>query len=188
MALIRTFIAIEIPDTFKQEVDRLIVKLKHYAPEVRWVRAANLHFTLRFLGDVDEVNIPKLSDSLNNRLNNQNTFKIKLSGLGCFPNMKRPRVIWLGAAGDMDSLKQTANQVETACRDTGFGKGDKSFSAHLTIGRIKQPRELEPLINKLNEIEFTSDDFEVERVTIFRSDLSPRGPKYTSLAKIFLSR
>ncbi len=178
----------EIPQELKQEVDRLIVKLKSDAPEIRWVRAANLHFTLRFLGDVEESDIPGLTELVNKHTENQTAFKIRLSGLGCFPNMKRPRVVWLGADGETDNFKQTAYKVESACREAGFGKGDKPFSPHLTIGRIKNSRGLEDFIKTLPDVKFTSEEFEVDHLVVFRSDLSPRGPRYTSLARVYLAK
>ncbi len=187
MAKIRTFIAVELPDELKQEVDKLIIKLKLFGPEVRWVRADNLHFTLRFLGDIDESKVPRLTDSIRKAIEKQKGFRLKLSGLGCFPNMKRPRVVWLGADGDMDFLKEAAHGVESACRECGFGKSDKPFSAHLTIGRIKNPRGLEPFIRQLEKTEFVSAEFDIDHVTIFKSDLSPRGPKYTPLTEIKLA-
>lgn len=186
MAKIRTFIAVEIPDELKKDADRLIVKLKPFGPEVRWVRAANLHYTLRFLGDIEQNEISKLSEAVKSNIASIKPFPLRLSGLGCFPNAKRPRVVWLGADGDLEAFKQLAYQVESACRNTGFGKGDKPFSAHLTIGRIRNPRGLESFIDRLQKVEYRSDEFEVKEVTVFKSDLSPRGPTYTPLAKLRL--
>ena len=186
MANIRTFIAIELPDELKQDVDKLIVGLKPFGPEVRWVRAANLHFTLRFLGDIEKNDIPKLNEHLQTHLSKISSFKLNLAGLGCFPNMRRPRVVWLGCDGDMEMLKQVAFQVESVCEAVGFGKADKPFSPHLTIGRIKIPQGLEPLINRLDAVNSTTKDFTVSQVIVFKSDLSPRGPTYTPLAKIKL--
>ncbi|MCP4581416.1 MAG: RNA 2',3'-cyclic phosphodiesterase [candidate division Zixibacteria bacterium] len=184
MAKIRTFIAIELPSGLKQDADKLIVTLKPIAEGVRWVRAANLHFTLRFLGDIGQDQVAGLAEKLRENLSPLKPFPLKLSGLGCFPNMNRPRVIWLGGAGDMEALQNLAYQVESACRDCGLGKADKKFSAHLTIGRIKNPRGLEPFIERLTKVDFESDEFEVGEVVIFKSDLSPRGPTYTPMAKI----
>ncbi len=186
MAKIRTFLAIELPAKLKQDADKLIVKLKSENSEIRWVRAANLHFTLRFLGDIEQDQVPILADKMKANLTELKPFPLKLSGLGCFPNMKRPRVIWLGGDGDLEALNKLAYQVESACRECGFGKADKPFSAHLTIGRIKNPRGLEPFIEHISKIKFESDSFDVSEVVVFKSDLSPRGPTYTALAKVGL--
>jgi 2'-5' RNA ligase len=194
MGKIRTFVAIELPGELKQDVDKLIVGLKPFGPEVRWVRAANLHLTLRFLGDIEQSEVPALEEHIKQNIVGLQPFPLKLAGLGCFPNMRRPRVVWIGTdvsgdiGGTMDSLQALAESVEKSCIEAGFGKSDKPFSAHLTIGRIKEPRGLEPLIGRLETIEFASPDFTVEQVIIFKSDLSPRGPTYTPLKKIKLNR
>ena len=179
--------AIELPGELKQDVDKLIVSLKPFGPEVRWVRAANLHLTLRFLGDIEQNDVPVLEDHIKQNIVGLQPFPIKLAGLGCFPNMRRPRVVWIGVDGTMNSLQTLAECVEKSCMEVGYGKGDKQFSAHLTIGRIKEPRGLEPLIKCLETTEFISSDFIVEQVIIFKSDLSPRGPTYTPLKKIKLN-
>jgi len=186
MAKIRTFIAIELPAKLKQAADKLIVQLKMENSEIRWVRAANLHFTLRFLGDIEQNLVAELADRINTNLAELKPFPLRLSGLGCFPNIKRPRVIWLGGDGDLETLNKLAHQVESACLEGGFSKADKPFSAHLTIGRIKDPHGLESFIDYLSGIKFESDEFEVNEVVVFKSDLSPRGPTYTALAKIKL--
>ena len=186
MAKIRTFIAVELPDNLKREADKLIVGLKPFAEGVRWVKAANLHFTLRFLGDIERDAVSILDNNLKNNLADIKPFPLKLSGLGCFPNMRRPRVVWVGADGDMDELKKLAQSVESACRNSGFEKADKPFSAHLTIGRVKYPEGLDKLINSLQNTKFESEQFQVDKVVVFKSDLSPRGPTYTPLARVGL--
>jgi 2'-5' RNA ligase len=187
MAKVRAFIAIELPEAFKREVDKLILKLKPAGEGIRWVKAGNLHFTLRFLGDIEQDSIPGLQQRLAEKLKDLPPFSIKLSGLGCFPNLKRPKVIWVGADGALDELKKLAFEVESACRDQGFGEGDKAFSAHLTIGRVKFARGLEPLTRMIEQAAFETDSFEIREVVIFKSDLSPRGPTYMAMGRAELA-
>ena len=184
MAKIRTFVAIEIPAEVAEAL--VIINLKGLSDGVRWVKAGNLHFTLRFLGDIDQNAVPELEQKLQTNLQDLPSFPLKLAGLGCFPNLRRPRVIWIGAGGDLDMLKELAHRVESACVDAGFGRGDKPFSAHLTIGRIKYPQGLEKLMTRLPEEKFESAEFPVSEVVIFKSDLSPRGPTYTALGRVRL--
>jgi len=186
MTKIRTFIAFAIPAELKRDADKLIISLNNLSESVRWVQAANLHFTLRFLGDIEQAIVPALEQKLRASLGDLQAIPLKLAGLGCFPNIKRPRVVWIGAAGDLEKLKELAKRVESACIDTGLGQGDKPFSAHLTIGRIKYPQGLEKLIARLAEERFESAEFMVDEVVIYKSDLSPRGPTYTALAKVKL--
>lgn len=186
MAQVRTFIAVELPEHLKRQVDKLIVSLKPLAEGVRWVKAANLHFTLRFLGNIERDSVPSLAEQIRKDLGDITPFSICLRSLGCFPNMRRPRVIWLGTSGDEENFKVLANEVESACRRCGYDKADKPFSPHLTIGRVKFPKGLEALIENLQKTQFKSDEFRVDEVVIFKSDLSPRGPTYTPMAKVAL--
>jgi RNA 2',3'-cyclic 3'-phosphodiesterase len=184
---IRTFIAIPLPDKLKQDVDKLIVGFKPLADGISWVRAANLHFTLRFLGDIESDSVSVLRQSIESQLTGFNQFKIGLSGLGCFPNLNRPRVIWVAAAGDIEKMKELAGRVETACRQADFGLADKPFAPHLTIGRAKFPSGLEKFTGNLKMTRFETDPFIVEKVIIYKSDLTPRGPIYTAMGEIAIA-
>ncbi|MEE8417322.1 MAG: RNA 2',3'-cyclic phosphodiesterase, partial [candidate division Zixibacteria bacterium] len=103
-----------------------------------------------------------------------------------FPNLRRPRVIWIGSGSGTDRLKNLAAKVEQAVIESGFGKGDKPFSSHLTIGRVKFPKGLDQLLAQIEKTGYESQRFGVNEVSIFKSDLSPAGPKYTRLEVISL--
>lgn len=186
--MIRTFIAIPLPDKLKRDVDKLIVGLKPLASGVSWVKAANLHFTLRFLGDIDSNTIPVLKKAIESQIGALSRFDINLSGLGCFPNMNRPRVVWVAAGGDIDKMKGLASGVEEACRQCGFGPADKPFAPHLTIGRVKFPSGIDRLTEQLKTTSFETELFAIENVVIYKSDLTPRGPIYTSMGEIILNK
>lgn len=188
MTNIRAFIAVELPGGLKLETDKLLASLKPIGAGVRWVKAINLHLTLRFLGNIEQDKIPLLENKLKDNLAGFKPFTIQFSGLGCFPNLQRPRIVWSGVGGDLERLKGLASAVEAACRQSGFGKKDKRFSAHLTIGRIKYQKKIKPLIEYLKKAEFKTDKFQVHEIVIFRSDLSPNGPNYTPLVKTKLNR
>jgi 2'-5' RNA ligase len=186
--VIRTFIAVPLSDKLKQDVDRLIVGLKPLASGISWVKAANLHFTLRFLGDIDSSSIPTLKKAIESQIGNFSKFDINLSGLGCFPNMNRPRVIWVAGGGEIEMMKSLASGVEEACRQSGYGEADKPFAPHLTIGRVKFPSGIEKLIEKMKTTRFETEPFSVEKVIIYKSDLTPRGPIYTSVGEVMLGQ
>ena len=186
MENIRTFIAVDIPKEIKMELDRLISELRPLAPDIRWVRAANLHLTMRFLGDIPKGSIQGLSDCLRQSLKNFGAFEISLSQLGAFPSLRKARVIWIGGGEGADKLVSLAVAVENACLGDGFGPADKPFSPHLTIGRVKFPKGHEKLIEAIERMNFESPLFALAEVAIFKSDLSPSGPKYTRLDAIGL--
>ena len=184
MAMIRTFIAVDIPQDIKMDLDRLISGYRNESKGIRWVRAQNLHLTLRFLGDVDENTIPALAESIKVNLDSIKPFDLALSGLGGFPNLKKPRVIWVGTDDPENMLGELALRVETACREAGFGKSDKKFSAHLTIGRVKFPQGLENILQRIENSDFRTEPFNVGEIVIYKSVLSPSGPTYTNLETV----
>jgi len=183
---IRTFIAVDIPQNIKMELDKLIVGLRSLAPDIRWVRASNLHITLRFLGEIPQDSIASLEKSIEESIKDTNKFNISLTGIGGFPNLRRPRVIWVGVGDGNEKLMELADRVESACRSAGFGQADKPFSSHLTIGRVKYPGGLERLISNIEKSDFSTASFEIPEAIIFKSDLLPSGPKYTRMAAISL--
>jgi RNA 2',3'-cyclic 3'-phosphodiesterase len=184
MENIRTFIAVDIPQEIKMELDKLITELRSYAPDIRWVRAANLHLTLRFLGDIPRNSISDLATELSTSLTGFGEFPIALSGVGAFPNLKRARVIWIGGGEGCERMVELAHTVEKSCINLGFGAADKPFSCHLTIGRVKFPKGHEKLVSKIESMAFDSPLFEVGEIAIFKSELLPAGPRYTRLETI----
>lgn len=186
MDKIRTFIAVDLPQDIKMKLDRLIASFRADGTGVRWVRAENLHITLRFLGDIKEEAAPKLAENIKTNVYGFGKFDLSLSGLGGFPNLRRPRVIWVGAGFGKERLGELASAVDDACLASRFGRADKPFSSHLTIGRIKSPKKNEKILPKIEKTSFETEPFNINAVTIFKSDLSPAGPKYTPLEIIRL--
>jgi len=186
MATIRTFVAIDLPGEIKMELDKLISGLRQAASDIRWVRAANLHLTLRFLGELPMESIKDLAVILQENLKGFDPFEISLAGLGGFPNLKRARVIWVGGGRGCEGLENLAPLVESSCKQSGFGPADKPFSPHLTIGRVKFPKGHERLIALIESMRYESPLFQVKDVVIFKSELLPAGPRYTMLESIEL--
>ena len=186
MAEIRAFIAVDLPKEIKMEIDKMIAGFRQTDAGIRWVKAANLHLTLRFLGNISEESVPSLADNIRGNVGGFGSFDMSLSGLGGFPNLRRPRVIWVGTGTGTEKLKGLASRVEKAAFDSGFGKADKPFSSHLTIGRVKYPKGLDRLLEQIEKTAYDSRLFNVGQVVIFKSDLSPAGPKYTKLEVVSL--
>ncbi len=148
------------------------------------MKAANLHFTLRFLGDIPAESIGPLRDQLAVSTEKFGAFTICLSGLGGFPDLRRPRVIWIGADGELEKMNALAEKTEQGCHQAGFGSTDKPFSPHLTIGRVKKPMDLRNLTAALQSISFRSERFLVDHLVVYKSVLTPAGPIYTPLEKV----
>lgn len=184
---IRTFIAIDVPEKIKDEIFELEKELMKSAGEgVKWEGKEKFHITLKFLGDVNEEAIDLIYDTLNERLNGFGSFSVIYKGLGCFPDMKHPRVIWIGCEDPSGKLFELQKIVEEKMNELGFEKEDKEYHPHITLGRVKNPKNISGLIKKMESINFETRTGEVAEVLIMKSDLKPTGSVYTVLRKIKL--
>lgn len=184
-ASLRVFIAVELPASIQQEVAALQASLRATGADVKWVEPQNLHLTLKFLGNVEETRIAPLIEALRAATLPHAPCTLHLEGIGAFPNIRSPRVIWVGVSQGQPPLTALAQAVEQACVGLGFPAQERPFSAHLTIGRIRSRDRLAHLIKQLQVAEFcASHPAPADHLTLFQSVLSPKGPTYTPLAKI----
>jgi 2'-5' RNA ligase len=185
MNLLRAFIAIEIPADIKKAIAVKTARLQKDAGHaVRWVAPENTHLTLKFLGELSPANVGLVSQALQAECNQQSVFEIVVCGVGCFPNPRRPRVIWVGLKAPPE-LNRLQRKVEAAAALLGYEAEDKPFSPHLTIGRVREqgsPDELNRLQEALSGLEIGElGRFATRAVTLFKSELLPSGPIYTPL-------
>ncbi len=178
MQLIRTFIAITLPMEVKAELEAVSSELAKQCPprSVRWVKASQMHLTLRFLGDTSVDKLPQLTTDLDRIASQYKAFSLKLKELGCFPNKKRPRVIWIGVGGELKAAQQLQAEIETAVGKHGWQTETRSFQPHLTIGRMKNSSALNTLKwdTAVKQVEF-----EVTAVYLIESQLLSSGAIHT---------
>jgi len=179
----RLFIALPLPDAVRTALDHVTSDLKAHGGRVRWVDAGNLHVTVRFLGETEEAKLPKLRlliDSIAAKFPSADT---TIDRLGGFPNLSRPRVIWAGLAEteSVVSIVRMARQVELAVRQLRFEPDSKGFKPHLTLGRVKDPRDLGGLPEYLKTYRFETLPARLDRLVLFQSTLTPHGPIYDRL-------
>ncbi|MBU1318436.1 MAG: RNA 2',3'-cyclic phosphodiesterase [candidate division Zixibacteria bacterium] len=182
--MIRAFVAVNISDDQRAEVGKVIGKLRDYDVRIKWVEVSNLHVTLKFLGDTDEKALPDMYAAIADAVSGIQPFDLSLRNLGCFPNVQRPRVIWVGIDDGYDGLRDLSRDVERAVEPFGFAPEKRKFSGHLTIGRVKDNRNVETLTRDLSKIDFASSSAKVSGFVLHQSVLRPQGPVYTPL-KIF---
>jgi RNA 2',3'-cyclic 3'-phosphodiesterase len=183
----RAFIAIPLPDECRSLLDRMQQTLRSYGADIRWAAIPSIHLTLKFLGEADPDIIPNLSEALEQDIHSQHSFSLRLHGTGCFPNPQNPRVIWCGIDGDTASLSQLQQQVETSCARFGFAPEDRDFHPHLTLGRVKGKRNLQPLIECIKMGSDLESSFIADHFHIYKSTLKPQGAVYSVLKTIALS-
>jgi 2'-5' RNA ligase len=162
----------------------VIDELRKTGADVKWVPPGNVHLTLKFLGSTDEALVPKIRESLMNKLSHYKVFYIKIAGIGCFPSEKRPRVIWIGME-DSEVLSKIQRDIDAEIMHFGFVPENRPFSPHLTIGRVRSPKRVPDLMKRLTE--FREVDFgaiEVKNIHVMKSELRQAGAEYSSLAEI----
>jgi 2'-5' RNA ligase len=172
----RTFLGIPVPDQIKRKINDLVSEEKKRRLPVKWVRCENLHITLRFLGEIDEMQKENVVSTLNRIRNKYDSFEMNLEHLGCFPHPSRPRVLWIGVGQGGDILNAIAGQIEDDLGEKGF-KREGRFHAHLTIGRVKKPCNVDALLMK----PFCSENMLVHSINLYESLLKPEGPVYRVL-------
>jgi 2'-5' RNA ligase len=184
MDKIRAFIAVDIP--VSQKVIEVINELKKIQLNAKIVETENLHLTLKFLGDTDEDLIDKIGEIISDVIIDIPSFEITLKKMGVFPNQKYIKVVWIGVE-NTEFLKKIAEKIDSKLGDLGFEKERRSFSAHLTIARVKSPKNKEKLLGLLDKYQET--DFQilkVNKIFLKKSVLPPEGPIYTKLKEIDL--
>ncbi len=185
MSLLRAFIAIEVPEEIKKEIAIQTAGLRQLVGRsVRWVAPENIHLTLKFLGEISASNIDLLTQTLKTEAGRQAAFEISVGNLGAFPNPRRARVLWVGLDSP-PALGRFQHNIETATAQLGYPTEGKPFSAHLTVGRVREQISSAEAQSLRSALENTKigilGTFATKFVHLFRSDLRPGGPMYTCL-------
>ena len=180
----RTFIAIELPTNVRAQIARHIQGLRQQIPDVRasWVREENLHLTLKFLGDVPVDDIQKLSTAAASAAAVIDPFAFSIVGCGTFPPHGQPKILWIGIE-DEQPVIHLQQRLENECAGLGFAREPRQFHPHLTIARVRSPKESRQLAQLHKDATFPSQLVSVSDVVIFRSELSSKGSKHTATSR-----
>jgi RNA 2',3'-cyclic 3'-phosphodiesterase len=186
MSVIRAFIAIDLSPEIQQRLDNVLEDFKNQLANipVRWVAVTNIHLTLKFLGDVSISNLALLTNMLQAEVSAHHQFEISVGSSGAFPNLRQPRVIWVGIEAPQE-LIAIQNGIEAATARLGYTREDRPFSPHLTLGRVPRNATTQDVkdISKVletNKVGFLGVTC-VEQIHLYRSDLHPTGAVYTQL-------
>lgn len=191
MSLLRTFIAVEIPLHVQKTIQAETEPLRKAIGTslVRWVSAHNLHLTLKFLGDVSPASVEQLTQILRAEADTCPAFDMQISGLGSFPSLRRPRVLFIGiqAPAELDALYRG---IEYACARLGYESEGRDFAPHLTLGRVKQDAsalDQQRIRRALEETKIDSlGTARVNSIHLYKSDLKPTGAVYTQICSALL--
>lgn len=188
-ANIRLFVAWELPAAMGEALAQVQAQLRQAgAPPLRWVRPQSIHLTLKFLGQVPQGRVRAIADALQGAVAGVQPFSLTLAQLGTFGGRQRPRVVWVGLAGDIDRLRELQARVERALVDLGFPREDRPFSPHLTLARVPdgltgdQRRRLADLVEATPAL--PPMPVTVHQISLMRSILGPGGAVYHQLAAV----
>lgn len=179
--LLRTFVAIELPRAVGSTVLSLHSTVEARPKVVKWVKLQNIHLTLKFIGETPRDLVPKINDALAEAVKPHNDLSLTISDTGVFPKKQRPRILWLGADGEVDHLAALVSDINRALDPLGYPAEEREFSPHITIGRIRYPQKVTPDVIAFLNSEYEPIPFTVEKIKLFQSDLVPGGPIYSIL-------
>jgi len=183
----RAFVAIEIDEPIREALAALISELRALDAPVKWVEPQNIHLTLKFLGSVPDASVPKAIDILRACCQGVSPFQLEVKGAGAFPDLKRPRVLFVSAEDRPPTAADLARRLNEQMAELGVEREDRPFQNHITLGRLKMPRPIPALAQRLEALAARLfGSMTVQRVTLMQSDLRPGGPVYTAVQQIEL--
>lgn len=187
----RSFIAIELSQEFKNFLEHIQSKLKPAGADVRWIEPKNIHLTLKFLGDIDDLQLTQISEILEKVSKKMSRFSIGLSSLGLFPGPNSPRIIWMGIGQGNQQTKEIAQELEEELSRIGIAKEERAFTSHITIGRVKSNLNRDKLVRKITEVETEVEKLKpallpITEISLLKSTLTPKGPIYEILTETSL--
>ena len=177
----RSFCAIELTDEVRAQLQNHERRLREAVPEVSasWTRADNVHLTLKFFGNVEREKLSGLSDAAESVAKNFTSFQIRIGGTGVFPRPSRAQVLWIGVDDPSGRLSELQQRLED---EFDFNKEDRAYRPHLTIARIRKPEGARRLADAHLQMQFETIEVELKELVVFRSELSPKGSKYTAIS------
>lgn len=177
--LMRIFVAVFPPAEVQSRAASVIERIRAEGDGVSWVKADNLHFTIRFLGDLGESGAGRAAAAVREAAAAMPAFRAALGPPGAFPGPRKARVLWLGLSAGAEQLVELARAVERGLEDAGFGRADRPFKPHLTIGRVRdRERDWSQALDAAAADGGGPAGFDVDRVVVVQSTLSPKGSVY----------
>jgi 2'-5' RNA ligase len=180
---IRAFLAIELPEDILRKISGLQEKLnREISGRISWTRPHSQHLTLKFFGDISAEDVKNICAAVHKHTASEASLNLKIEKLGVFPDAHRPRVLWCDTTGDVERLSALQKKMDGDFAKIGFPAEGRPFRAHLTLARIKDPRELTGISEALTKYSlFTDGEFVCRNLVLFQSNLSAQGAVYTKL-------
>lgn len=189
MARLRTFIALDLGKPIRDRLVGLQEKLGAAASDVKWVEPDNLHVTLLFLGEVDQREVIDVCRAVEGAAAGIASYPLTVAGVGCFPNSRRPRILWAGVTTGAAETSALHDAMEEPLLQLGcYRREQRKFTPHVTLGRIRGERSVPGLDKALAQQEaWRGGDTTIAEVQVMSSELTRDGPKYTVLSRAALA-
>lgn len=188
MARLRTFIAVDPGKIIRNHLVALQEALARTGAEVKWVEPENLHVTLLFLGEVDERQLVDVCRIVKDCASRVPPFALHAEHVGCFPNPRRPRVVWAGVGEGTETLQALHGALETPLQDLGYRREERRYTPHITLGRVKSEDDTPGLGQALAKRDhWKGGETTVQELLVMSSEVLAKGPAYTVLSRCKLS-
>jgi 2'-5' RNA ligase len=181
----RMFCALELPESLRSRIREHAQRVREAVPEATasWSRPDNIHLTVKFFGNVDQAKILGISAAAERAVKGFSAPQIVVGGTGVFPKPNRPQVLWIGIHDPSGTLSKLQQRLEDEFAREGFPKEHRAFRPHLTIARIRKPQYANLLAEAQLQTEFAAVEVTLNELVVFRSELSPKGSKYTAVSR-----
>jgi 2'-5' RNA ligase len=185
MSRLRTFIGIGLESAVRDRLVALQENLGRAGSEVKWVEPENLHVTLLFLGEVDARDVPAVCRAVSDGCRDHAAFPLSVETVGCFPNSRRPRILWAGVGQGTQEVCTLHDSLEPPLLDLGcYRKEERHYTPHITLGRVKSDRPTDKLALALSrQAGWKGGEITVHEVLVMSSELTPKGPVYTVMGR-----
>jgi RNA 2',3'-cyclic 3'-phosphodiesterase len=185
MARIRTFIGVDIGKAIRQRAVALQDALAQAGTQVKWVEPENIHVTLLFLGEVDDREVPNVCRVVGETVSRHQPFSMTIERVGCFPNPRRPRILWIGVGEGTQELCALHDSLEPPLMDLGcYRREERKYTPHITLGRVRSNGVVQPLAAALDaKAAWKGGEIDVREILVMSSQLTPQGPIYSILSR-----
>jgi len=185
MPRVRTFIAIDLGKPIRDRLVALQQALARAGTEVKWVEPENMHLTLLFLGEVDMLDVPKVCEAVADGSRQQPAFAVNVETAGCFPNPRRPRILWAGVGQGVLEVCALHDLLEAPLLALGcYRREERKYTPHITLGRVRSEGPTDKLSSALaKQAAWQGGETLVREVHVMGSELTADGPVYTVLGR-----
>jgi 2'-5' RNA ligase len=185
---VRAFVAVEVAGPIREALSALIGDLRRLDAPVKWVEAQNIHLTLKFLGSVPEASVARVVEILRACAGGIAPFSLEIAGAGGFPDLKRPRVVFVCAVDQPPVAAELARRLNDQMAEIGAERDGRPYQNHITLGRVREARHLAQLTQRLESLQGKSfGSMQVSEVTLMESKLTPAGPIYSPVERVRLA-